>query len=162
MNVFRYQYFNYFIFVMNRKFLRGILSKWVLLILLILSQNLLLGIELYWPTEDKSFFQGASSESLIQPTVSGKIESGKFGCVRNDGNRFHEGIDIKPKKRNKKGEAIDKIIAAMDGEVVYINQVAGNSGYGKYIVIVHKTVVPSIYTLYAHLSNIEKGITVGK
>lgn len=125
-------------------------------------RSLLMGVDLYWPTEDNAFFQGASWETLIQPTISGKVESGKFGCVRNNGSKFHEGIDIKPKKRDRKGEAIDKIIAAMDGQVVHINTVAGNSSYGKYIVIVHKNVEPAIYTLYAHLGCIDKSIKVGK
>ena len=133
----------------------------VIVVVSLISKSLLFGIDLYWPTEDKAFFQGASWETLIQPTVSGRIESGKFGCVRNDGSKFHEGIDIKPKKEIKR-EAIDKIIAAMDGQVVHINTVAGNSSYGKYIVVVHKNVEPAIYSLYAHLSSIDKAIQVGK
>lgn len=137
--------------------------KYILLsVLIFLNQSFIFGKELYWPTEDDSFFQGAKIETLIQPTISGKVESGTFGYVRNNQTKFHEGIDIKPKKRNKKGEAQDKVIAAMDGQIMYINTIGGNSGYGKYIVIVHKNGEPSIYTLYAHLSNIEPSIKVGK
>lgn len=124
--------------------------------------SLALATNLYWPTEDKSFFQGATWETLIQPTISGKLESGTFGCVRNNGSKFHEGIDIKAKKRNKKGEAIDKVVAAMDGQVVYTNSVSGNSSYGKYIVILHDKEQPAIYSLYAHLSSIDPCIKVGK
>lgn len=131
-------------------------------VLFFLSQSFIFAKELYWPTEDDSFFHGAGIEKLIQPTVSGRVKSGTFGYVRNNGSKFHEGIDIKPTKRNRKGEALDKIIAAMDGQVVYINAIGGNSSYGKYIVIVHKNVEPSIYTLYAHLSSIEPSIKVGK
>lgn len=130
-------------------------------ILLVINKSLVFGVNLYWPTGDNSFFEGAAIETLIQPTVSGNVESGKFGYVRNNGSKFHEGIDIKAKKRDRKGEALDKVIAAMDGQVVHINTVGGNSNYGQYIVIVHKGVEPSIYTLYGHLSSIDPSIKVG-
>lgn len=116
--------------------------------------------ELFWPTEDNSFFKGANEEDFIQPTVSGKVISGTFGYVRNDGQKFHEGIDIKPIKRDKKYEAIDQIKAVMDGKVVHINTKAGNSSYGRYIVIEHFT-KPAIYSLYAHLKCVDRNIKKG-
>lgn len=132
------------------------------LLILTFGTYRLLGMDLSWPTEDDSFFKGAAVESLIQPAASGTIESGLFGYARNGGKRFHEGIDIKPKKRDRKGEASDKILAAIDGRVAYINIFGGNSNYGKYIVIIHEDIQPSIYTLYAHLSSIDPAIKVGK
>ena len=87
------------------------------LLILTFSTSALLGMELSWPTEDQSFFKGASTESLIQPAASGTVASGLFGYARNGGKKFHEGIDIKPKKRDRKGEATDKILAAIDGRV---------------------------------------------
>ncbi len=51
----------------------------------------------------------------------------------------------------------------LDGEVAYINHCASDrSSYGKYIVIIHPKVDPPIYTLYAHLSSIDKFLKVGK
>lgn len=67
------------------------------LLILTLSAPALLGMNLSWPTEDDSFFKGASTDSLIQPAASGTTESGLFGYARNSGKKFHEGIDIKPK-----------------------------------------------------------------
>lgn len=55
---------------------------------------------------------------------------------------FHDGIDID----GKKGE---KIVSAMNGEVIEVGQEAS---YGKYIKIKHED---EIYTLYAHCDAIE-------
>ncbi len=132
------------------------------LLLLTLTTSIVLGMDLSWPTDDTSFWQGAPIHSFIQPAASGTTESGLFGYARNSGTKFHEGIDIKPKKRDRKGEATDKILAAIDGHVVHINTIAGNSNYGKYIVILHEDLQPQIYTLYAHLSNIEPNLKIGK
>lgn len=119
------------------------------------SQNI------HWPTPNKAFFQNLPAEYFIQPTVSGKIISGKFGCVRNGGKKFHEGIDLKPIKRDSNGEAADYIFSVMPGKVVHINKSSGNSTYGKYIVIQHNSIEPNICTLYAHLSKILPTIEIG-
>lgn len=132
------------------------------LLFLTLSTSALFGMKLSWPTDDTSFWQGASISSLIQPAASGSVESGLFGYARNNGTKFHEGIDIKPKKHDRKGEPRDKILAAIDGRIVHINTIAGNSSYGRYIVIIHEDLQPQIYTLYAHLSSIEPNLKVGK
>lgn len=118
--------------------------------------------ELVWPTESKKFAERADKLSILQPTASGVPDSGAFGDVRNNGYRFHEGIDIRPERRNKKGEPLDEVYAAIDGEVRLINTVAGNSGFGRYVVITHGGVLDAdIYTLYAHLSEIDSDISVG-
>lgn len=132
------------------------------LFLLILSTSTILAMDLSWPTENSSFFTGASIQSLIQPAASGTTESGLFGYARNSGTKFHEGIDIKAKKRDRKGEATDKVLAAIDGRVVHISTIAGNSNYGRYIVILHENTQPQVYTLYAHLSSVDPGLKVGK
>lgn len=115
-----------------------------------------------WPTPNRAFFEKRSFEAYVQPTASGKIESGLFGCVRNGGRVFHEGIDLKAVYRDKSGEALDRIVAAMPGRIVYVNHEQGNSSYGRYIVIEHDTLRPAVYTLYAHLKTIDKTLTVGK
>jgi hypothetical protein len=99
-------------------------------------------------------------EDYLQPTVSGKVESGSFGMVREDGKRFHEGIDIKPLQRNAEGEPLDLVLAAMDGQVVYLNPHV-NGPYGKYVVLFHPNAEIPAYSLYAHLAKIEPSLKIG-
>lgn len=117
---------------------------------------------LIWPTNGPSIIQGKTPESFIQDTGTGKIESGLFGCFRNNGSRFHEGIDIKASSRNRKNESTNPIYAAMDGEVAYVNKISGNSAYGRYIVLVHTNGSIPFYSLYAHLSEIDGSVIIGK
>lgn len=118
--------------------------------------------DIVWPTPLKDFALGRPPESFLQPTVSGNPASGGFGDVRNNGYKFHEAIDIRPEKRDRYGEPLDDIYAAMDGVVVCVNRVAGNSGYGRYVVLTHPNEDVEVYTLYAHMSDIAAGISVGK
>lgn len=115
-----------------------------------------------WPTPNTAFLEGKPMEVYIQPTVSGKIESGLFGCVRNGGHRFHAGVDLKALEKNKKGEPIDPIFAVLPGKVTYYNPVGGDSSYGRYIVIKHTQEDIPLCSLYAHLSHIEPHIDFGK
>ncbi len=117
--------------------------------------------DIVWPTPSKAFAKGEPYTEFIQPTASGNPQSGLFGDVRNNGWKFHEGIDIAPVSRNRRGEALDDIYAAIDGKVVLINRIAGNSGYGRYIVMEHKNCDVPIYTLYAHLAEIDGHIATG-
>lgn len=116
---------------------------------------------LHWPTPGTGFEEGEPYEAWVQPTASGNPESALFGCVRNDGDRFHEGLDIAPALPRRRGEATDPVFAVMDGTVAYVNRVAGNSGYGRYIVVVHDGERPAVHTLYAHLASIAGGIEEG-
>lgn len=118
-------------------------------------------IEFSWPTPNRAWEQGRSFEAWAQPTVSGDLASGLFGCVRSNGTQFHEGLDIRPVSRDSRGEATDKVTAAMDGIVRHVNATAGNSSYGRYIVIEHPDLSPAVYTLYAHLARIEPGLAPG-
>jgi len=119
-------------------------------------------VSLVWPTANPAFSQGEGMESFVQPTVSGEVLSGTFGAVRNNGTRFHEGLDLKPfLKRTRKGEATDPIYAAMDGVVAHVAKIAGRSSYGRYVVLIHDVDSVQVYTLYAHLSSIDEGLTQG-
>ena len=118
-------------------------------------------IEIVWPTPNPAWSQGRGIENFIQPTVSGDPESGLFGCVRSGGSQFHEGLDIKALSHDRRGEPTDQIFAAMDGVVRYVNPHAGESNYGRYIVLEHPGTASAVYTLYAHLSRIETGILAG-
>jgi murein DD-endopeptidase MepM/ murein hydrolase activator NlpD len=115
-----------------------------------------------WPTPNPAFMQGGDLASWVQDTGTGDPHSGLFGCVRDDGHRFHEGVDIKCIQRDRKGEPTDPIYAALEGKVVYINSVAGNSNYGRYIVLEHPKADVPVYTLYGHLSAIAPGLKVGE
>lgn len=116
---------------------------------------------LFWPTPNKAFIQGEPAQVFIQPASSGKLKSGTFGCVRNDGFRFHEGIDLKPIHRNRHREATDSVSAFMAGKVVFVNKIPGNSSYGRYIVIEHLKATLPLYSLYAHLASIDPQIKKG-
>ncbi|MBI2517802.1 MAG: M23 family metallopeptidase [Opitutae bacterium] len=118
-------------------------------------------IEFVWPTPNKAWERGRPIEDFIQPTASGDPESGTFGGVRSGGRQFHEGLDIKPVKRDRSGEPADPIFAAMRGVVRYVSLSPGGSNYGRYIVIEHPDLQPAVYTLYAHLARVEPGIRAG-
>ncbi|MGF1449497.1 MAG: M23 family metallopeptidase [Opitutales bacterium] len=114
-----------------------------------------------WPTEQAGFLQGESIERFLQPTQSGRMESALFGLVRNDGTRFHEGLDLRAFRRDRRGESLDAIFAIAGGRVVYVNRVAGNSSYGVYVVLEHDELEVPLYSLYAHLRDVEGGIQAG-
>ncbi len=120
------------------------------------------GADIVWPTESKAFANGEPVENFIQPTQGGAIASGLFGDVRNGGYRFHEGIDVKPVRRSKKGEALDEIYCAADGVVAMASSMPGNSLYGRYVVVVHDSLDVPVYTLYAHLGSVNAGIRAGE
>ena len=118
-------------------------------------------LELIWPTPNHAWADGKPIAAFIQPTVSGDPSSGCFGCVRDNGFQFHEGLDLKPVTRDRHGEPLDEVSAVLPGVVRHVNLRAGESSYGRYIVIEHTEVAPSVYTLYAHLARVLPGIAPG-
>ena len=119
----------------------------------------LLATEVVWPTT-LDLTGVRSAQDYLQPTVSGRLESATFGMVREEGLRFHEGVDIRPGRRDAAGEALDLIRAAMDGQVAYVNPHV-NGSYGKYVVLVHPAAELPIYSLYAHLATVDPGVRLG-
>ncbi|MGY8658232.1 MAG: M23 family metallopeptidase [Verrucomicrobiales bacterium] len=126
------------------------------------------------PTDNLALFEGNPEDFYMfnYRTLEGKTTEawtgGQYGFVRNlittdkEGiiaTRFHEGLDIKPTKRDNQGNPLDEIRAIANGEVVHINKNSGGSTYGKYIVIKHDWGYGPFYSLYAHLSqaNVELG-----
>lgn len=105
--------------------------------------------------------------TFIQPTESGRSESGLYGSVRtaNTGGRihpsFHEGIDIKPMARDRAGKPLDDVVAIADGRVAYLNKHSGNSNYGLYVVLLHDDAMGEVYSLYSHLASVPSGLRVG-
>ena len=115
--------------------------------------------EVVWPT---TLDLGAvrSAQDYLQPTVSGRLESATFGMVREDGQRFHEGVDIRPGRRDAAGEALDLVRVAMDGHVAYVNPHV-NGPYGRYVVLTHPGAELPVYSLYAHLASVDPGMKLG-
>ncbi len=118
-------------------------------------------VNIIWPTPNTAWADGRPLADYVQHAGSGDAESGTFGGVRNGGTRFHEGIDMKCLARDRRGEPIDSVFAAMAGVVRHINSSAGDSNYGRYIVLEHPGQTPAVYTLYAHLARIAPGLREG-
>ena len=129
------------------------------LLLLGLATAPLLGTEIVWPTT-LDLTAVRSAQDYLQPTVSGRLESATFGMVREEGQRFHEGVDIRPGRRDPAGEALDLVRAAMDGQVAYVNPHV-NGPYGKYVVLVHPGAELPVYSLYAHLASVDPAVKLG-
>ena len=115
-----------------------------------------------WPTDNKAFEQGLPLSHYIQATASGKPESGTFGCIRNNGHKFHEGIDVKSIKRTLKQAPLDSVYAVLSGQIVYINNKPGRSNYGNYIVLKHREPGLKFYTLYAHLASVSNTLKLNQ
>ena len=116
---------------------------------------------LVWPTPNPAFAQGHPIEAFVQPSSSGKIESGLFGCSRNGGAKFHEGLDLFPVRRDSQGEALDPVYAILPGKVVHVSRHPGHSSYGRYVVVRHDGESPAFHSLYAHLASVDPAIEVG-
>src|SRR6185312_852677 len=125
-------------------------TRFALLLLTGTTLSAAVRVELVWPTPNTAWADGRGPAAFLQDAGSGDPESGGFGGVRNAGRQFHEGIDIKCISRDRRGEPTDNIFAAMDGVVRHVNSSAGDSAYGRYIVLEHPEQTPGIYTLYAH------------
>jgi murein DD-endopeptidase MepM/ murein hydrolase activator NlpD len=105
-----------------------------------------------------------TDETVFMPTASGRIESAFYGSTRTGSSgyaSFHEGIDIAPLSRDRRGRALDPVLAIADGSVAYVNRHSGNSNYGIYVVLEHADPVGTIYSLYAHLQSVEKRLHKG-
>ena len=115
----------------------------------------------FWPTPNNAFVKGRTLAHFVQPTESGKLNSALWGCVRNNGSRFHEGIDLKATQKDSHGEPTDSVFAFDRGIVRYVNLEPRLSSYGRYIVIEHLHWSPGMVTLYAHLSAVPNAIRSG-
>ena len=114
-----------------------------------------------WPTDHPPDDLQESLHSMLQPTSSGIIQSGNFGCVRSGGAQFHEGIDLKSFSRDSRGESTDIIRSILPGKVVYVIGHPGKSSYGRYLLIEHSDGKINFISMYAHLRSIEPGIEPG-
>jgi murein DD-endopeptidase MepM/ murein hydrolase activator NlpD len=131
---------------------------------LLFSSRILFAQEPFqFPTANHYLYERGSELKFFAPTAPDKPwTSGSFGCVRNDGQRLHEGLDILHLQTGKRGEPADPVMATADGAVVYFTTKPSLSNYGNYIVVRHVVKGIEIYSLYAHLSAIQPGIVTGK
>jgi murein DD-endopeptidase MepM/ murein hydrolase activator NlpD len=125
-------------------------------------------LDLKLPTDNHALFHGGGAEfyQAIERNLHGVIthpwEGGQYGFVRDPMRlgdatiftRFHEGMDIRPLRRDARGEPLDEVHSIAAGKVVYANRAAGASNYGRYVVVEHRWGGCPYYSLYAHLNSI--------
>ena len=120
------------------------------------------------PTENRYLFQN-QPKKFYQPTISRRLISGMFGFTRTSEpeparifERFHKGIDIKPLRRDARGEPLDPVRACADGVVVRVNDNERISDYGKQVIVKHDWGGLPVFTVYAHLAStaVQVGQTV--
>jgi len=120
---------------------------------------------LSFPTPQTRLLE-AVDVSIFMPTAAGLVESALYGSARTGGQggglpSFHEGIDIAPTRRDRRGAPADPVVAVGDGRVAYINRHAGNSNYGIYVVLLHDDPLGEVYSLYAHLASVADALRAG-
>jgi murein DD-endopeptidase MepM/ murein hydrolase activator NlpD len=116
-----------------------------------------------FPTANHALFTPGAELKFFAPTAPDNPRtSGSFGCVRDNGTRMHEGLDIRHLQTDRRGEPTDPVMATADGTVVYFSKKPGLSNYGNYIVIRHVVEGLEIYSLYAHLSVIRADLKIGE
>ncbi|MDX1418416.1 MAG: M23 family metallopeptidase [Rubricoccaceae bacterium] len=135
-------------------------------------------LPLAFPTDNVGLLTGDLPGFYMEvdrDTVSGLRgagwEAGQYGFVRGPvgagaDRRFvklHEGVDIRPLRRDPAGEPLDSVYAARAGTVAYVNESPG-SAFGRYVVLEHDWDGTPVYTLYAHLDDVfvEEGARVGR
>jgi murein DD-endopeptidase MepM/ murein hydrolase activator NlpD len=114
------------------------------------------------PTANRALFEPGGEEKFFVGTAGKPWTSGCYGCVRSEGWQMHEGLDIRCLQRDKHGEPTDPVMATADGTVAYISTKPSLSNYGNYVVIKHVVEGLEIYSLYGHLSAVEKGLKPGQ
>ncbi|MCC6232957.1 MAG: M23 family metallopeptidase [Verrucomicrobiales bacterium] len=113
------------------------------------------------PTDNRGLLEGGGEARFFAPTPGRSWEAGQFGCVRSEGWKMHEGIDILATRKDRRGEPLDEARAAADGEVAYISRKAGLSNYGVYCVVRHRIEGLEVLTLYAHLREVRSDLRPG-
>jgi murein DD-endopeptidase MepM/ murein hydrolase activator NlpD len=89
-----------------------------------------------FPTANHNLFIVGNEMKFFAPTAPDKPwTSGSFGCVRDNGQRLHEGLDIRHLQTDRRGEPTDPVMATADGTVVYFNTKPSLSNYGNYMVV---------------------------
>ncbi len=124
------------------------------------------------PTDNTALFGGHPEDFYMhvdrdfEGQKTAPWDGGTYGFQRNPERlggkvvltKFHEGIDIKPARRDAAGEPLDEVRAIESGTVVHASSDAKDSNYGKYIVVEHRVEGTPIYSIYAHLAAVDTGI----
>jgi len=139
-----------------------ILSRFATGIAVAVAGSRLLGQPFKLPTANTAVLEREDGASAFAGTVGRPWPSGTFGCVRSDGFKLHEGIDIRSIQRDRSGEPTDPVLAAAEGTVAYVSHRPQLSNYGRYIVVRHYVERLEVYSLYAHLAAIESVIRPGE
>ena len=113
------------------------------------------------PTANRALFEKGGEERFFVGTTGKSWESGTFGGVRSSGYQLHEGLDIRCRQRDKRGEPTDPVMASADGTVAYINRRPSLSNYGNYIILRHQIDGFEVYTTYAHLREVRQDLREG-
>lgn len=133
----------------------------------VIAQSSLGELNLALPTDNDALFRGGGEEFYqhirrdYKGAVSYPWQGGQYGFVRNPVEtpaglrytRFHEGIDIRPMRRDERGEPLDEVRAIAEGTVAYVNLIPAYSNYGRYVVVEHRWDGSSYYSLYGHLAS---------
>lgn len=121
------------------------------------------------PTDNDALFRGQPEQFYMytdrdfEGVKSRPWQGGTYGFSRNQKRvgshiimtRFHEGIDIKPVRRDASGEPLDDVRAIESGRVVHASDDAQDSNYGRYVVIEHRIEGAPVYSIYAHLATVD-------
>ena len=126
-------------------------------------------VEWILPTANRALYSGDySSFYMYVPRIwEGKDyhvwQGGQYGFVRTPVKshgevlyaKFHEGLDIRPTRRDSRGNPLDVVWSVGPGRVVHVSPVERHSSYGKYVVVEHDCADGMYYSLYAHLAQIQ-------
>ncbi len=114
------------------------------------------------PTANHALYSPSGEGQFYQGTAGHDWRSGQYGCVRSGGQQFHEGMDIRCLERDRRGEPTDRIFAVGDGEVAYVAKNAGQSNYGRYLLVRHNWDGVEVFSLYSHLGGFTPGLRAGQ
>ncbi len=131
-------------------------------------------LNLLLPTDNDAILKGNPEDFYMytyrsfEGTSSKPWQAGSYGFVRNMkrvpegiiGTRFHEGVDIRPVKRDSSGRPRDEVRTIATGVVAYVNASSSGSNYGKYVVVAHNWGYRPVFSLYAPLATID--VTTGQ
>jgi murein DD-endopeptidase MepM/ murein hydrolase activator NlpD len=137
--------------------------------LLLLGAGALRAFSPVLPTDNDALFRG-KPEQFYMYTVrdfegvkSRPWQGGAYGFTRNQQRvggqivltKFHEGIDVKPLRRDASGEPLDEIRAIESGRVVHTSNDSKDSNYGKLAIVEHDVAGTPVYSIYAHLATVD-------
>jgi len=148
------------------------IPKILLWIFITLASGLTAGFagppELRLPTDNTALFTGNQSgfymytDREFEGVRSKPWTGGKYGYTRNQKRtssgivftRFHEGVDIRPVRRDSSGRALDEVRSIGAGKIVHVSNDSSRSSYGRYVVVRHDWGDGAFFSLYGHLQTI--------